>query len=381
MRFPKRVVACGMLALTTVTAACGDGARQSALPSAPRAGTLLEQAPLPPEVGLDAAASVTRLLYATSDRDDKPETSSGAVFLPEGEAPPGGWPVIAWAHGTVGLGDSCAPSARPRSERDSAYLDRWLRSGYAIVASDYSGIGTPGIMSYVNRDKANAVVDSVRAAHRMGFPLAARWAAVGQSQGSSAALVAGHEAAARAPELDFRGTVATGVPAGVPESVLRLAPGSDIKGYSPSATAYFAYYLAAIDDRRPDIDIRSALTSNGIEALELAQNLCLGELTERLRHEDPTAFISKPLAEVPGLRDYLDIMFELPADRYPAPVFIGQGAGDKDARVGYVDKLVQAMRDAGSDVRYQRYSTAGHSEVVLESASDSSAFLARVLGG
>ena len=73
--------------------------------------------------------------------------STGTLFLPKGRAPRGGWPVISWAHGTSGLGDRCAPSvvgpALP--QRDRPYLANWMRQGYAIVASDYAGLGTPGL--------------------------------------------------------------------------------------------------------------------------------------------------------------------------------------------------------------------------------------------
>src|SRR5215475_12662321 len=35
---------------------------------------------------------------------------SGTVAIPKGKPPRGGWPVIAWDHATVGLGDRCAPT-------------------------------------------------------------------------------------------------------------------------------------------------------------------------------------------------------------------------------------------------------------------------------
>lgn len=111
------------------------------------------------------------------------------MFLPPGPAPEGGFPVIAWAHGTVGLGDDCTPSALPRTPRDDEYLSHWLAQGYVVVATDYAGLGTPGLMSYLNSvTTAHAVVDSVVAAHDMGLPLSPKWAIVGQSQGGGAAI-------------------------------------------------------------------------------------------------------------------------------------------------------------------------------------------------
>ncbi|MEA1146259.1 hypothetical protein U8M64_28080, partial [Klebsiella pneumoniae] len=73
-----------------------------------------------------------------------PIAVSGALFVPKGTPPVGGWPLMAWAHGTVGSADRCAPSLNERSPRDTRYLNYWLDQGYAIVATDYQGLGTPG---------------------------------------------------------------------------------------------------------------------------------------------------------------------------------------------------------------------------------------------
>jgi hypothetical protein len=39
-----------------------------------------------------------------------PVVVSGALFLPNGEPPAGGWALVAWALGTSGIADICAPS-------------------------------------------------------------------------------------------------------------------------------------------------------------------------------------------------------------------------------------------------------------------------------
>jgi hypothetical protein len=35
-----------------------------------------------------------------------PVVVSGVLFVPKGTPPQGGWPLMAWAHGTVGSADS-----------------------------------------------------------------------------------------------------------------------------------------------------------------------------------------------------------------------------------------------------------------------------------
>lgn len=81
-----------------------------ALPDEP--GVLLRQEPLTDVQSLPGAAQSIRLLYSSTDGIDGISRIpvSGSLFLPEGMPPKGGWPVIAWAHGTVGIADICAPT-------------------------------------------------------------------------------------------------------------------------------------------------------------------------------------------------------------------------------------------------------------------------------
>ena len=92
-----------------------------AIPSTP--GVPLRKEPLPTPLGLAGAGAQFRVLYgSTSGVDGKtPVAVSGAVFVPKGEAPAEGWPIVAWAHGTVGVADALAPSWHGRSYRDVQY--------------------------------------------------------------------------------------------------------------------------------------------------------------------------------------------------------------------------------------------------------------------
>ena len=56
------------------------------------------------------AGEVTRVLYTSTDPEGAQIAVSGVVATPVGDPPPGGWPVIAWAHGTTGVDRRCAPS-------------------------------------------------------------------------------------------------------------------------------------------------------------------------------------------------------------------------------------------------------------------------------
>ena len=163
------------------------------------------------------AAKGLRVLYTSTDGIDgkTPIAVSGAIYFPKGPVPTGAWPVIAWAHGTTGTADVCAPSWMPRATRDTDYLNAWLAQGYAVVASDYQGLGTPGGHPWMAvRPEGWSVLDSVRSALGAFPELANSVVIVGQSQGAHAALSAAGLASAYAPTLRIRGTVATGLAGG-----------------------------------------------------------------------------------------------------------------------------------------------------------------------
>jgi len=109
-------------------------------------GRLLRDEPLPDELMLSNAIRGMRILYTSTDGIERATstTVSGTVYFPKGSPPSGGWPILAWAHGFVGISDICAPSWRKRTKRDIDYLNAWLAEGFAIVATDYQGMGTPG---------------------------------------------------------------------------------------------------------------------------------------------------------------------------------------------------------------------------------------------
>ena len=137
------------------------------------------------------ASKSERILYSSTDGLDgkTPIAVSGALFWPKGDAPAGGWPLVAWAHGTVGATAVCAPSFAGRSERDKTYLNAWLARAFAVVATDYQGLGTAGGHPYLaTRPEAYGVLDAVRARATNRERSATASVLVGQSQGAGAAF-------------------------------------------------------------------------------------------------------------------------------------------------------------------------------------------------
>lgn len=298
--------------------------------------------------------------------------------------------MLAWAHGTTGLGNDCTPSAQVRSERDVGFLNHWLKQGYAVVASGYAGMGTPGLMSYLNgKVTADNVVDSVAAARgfdSVGTQLSDTWAVIGQSQGGGAALHVAHKASARSVEvgLDYRGAVATGAPAYVEELVLTGSPSFPPVVLPDTLNAYVAYILAGFREAHPEVDLSSALTPEGRRVADLAETMCLDEMSENLSGKVLSGLFNRPLREVPGfaaaLRDYM----ATPTDGYDKPVFLGHGLTDIDvpSPIGVAlnsEMWVRQFTGGNEQVEVHRYPT-DHSGAMLASVADSTPFLQRIMG-
>ncbi|MFV8262865.1 alpha/beta hydrolase family protein [Mycolicibacterium peregrinum] len=383
------LLTCGLLTAPTAVAAVapnwsGLDARHYDAPI-PVAGTLIETVPLDPALSVPGAASAYRILYSTVDQHDAAAVSTAVVFIPHGKAPDGGWPTIAWAHGTVGLGDDCAPSAQPRSARDAEYLTHWLDQGYAVVGSDYAGLGTPGLMSYLNSvATAHSVVDSVIAMHHMDLPLSPKWAIVGQSQGGGAAVNSARWATefSRGTGLDYRGVVATGTPFNVQSIVEQSGPDMLLPpNLGPAANSYTGYILAGLREARPDLDIDSVLTPAGLDAVNKAETLCKPDLDQQLAGMTPTAYFSAPLVTRTGVSEALDTYMGTPTSGYDRPIFLGVGLLDRDVPPNMSQQLADQLRANGQDVTLKVYPDEDHSGTVLASVPDSTPFLAALFDG
>lgn len=349
----------------------------------PAPGGLIDTVPLDPALSVPGASRAYRILYATIDQHERPAVSTAAVFVPKTPAPQNGWPVVAWAHGTVGLGDDCTPSARPRSARDQEYLTHWLDQGYVVVASDYTGLGTPGLMSYLNSvTTARGVTDAVLAAHGMDLPLSPVWMVVGQSQGGAAAVATARWASefSAGSGLDYRGVVATGTPATVETLVKQAGPDMAVPPeLGPVANAYAAYIIAALRDARPDLDIDAVLSPAGRAAADRAETVCLADLAAELADATVPGLFSAPVASLPGATQAIDEYMGIPSHGYDRPIFLGVGLGDRDVPPNLTLRFNDRLVADGQDVTLKVYPDQDHGGTVLASLPDSTPFVAQQL--
>jgi pimeloyl-ACP methyl ester carboxylesterase len=233
-------------------------------------------------VGLIAPTGVRAwaVLYRSTGHDGAIVPVSGLVFAPAreenaGSSPiPGGigHPIIAWAHGTTGLADACAPSRGGAVGLGYEPLLDLVRSGFVVTATDYEGLGTAGIHPYlVGSSEGRSVLDSIRAAQALADAGAGERAAiVGISQGGHAALWAAELVDRYAPELDVAGVVAASPPMDL-RAVQREVLGRDDVG---EAAWLESLMVAAAWRRAYDAPFDGLLTDEALGIVHRLEDEC-----------------------------------------------------------------------------------------------------------
>lgn len=218
-----------------------------------------------------AGSTAWQVLYLSSTVTGAPTVVSGTVLVPS--APYRGTrPVTAYASGTQGWGDQCAPSREMASASfdEQFAVDNLLAKGWAVAVTDYPGLGTPGDEDYtVGIAEGHAVLDALRAASLLpgaGLSGSAAMAVEGYSQGGGAAGWAAQLQPGYAPGLHLTGVAMGGTPANL------QAVAANIDG-----SAFFAFLGGAaigFNAAYPSLDLSGELTPKGQAALGQLDTMC-----------------------------------------------------------------------------------------------------------
>ncbi|HLS78462.1 MAG TPA: lipase family protein [Nocardia sp.] len=368
-----RVVAAG-LALVLAIAVAGVSAHLRT--SAPRTEDFYS-APdgVPPEPGelvraepfdrgdIPPQARAWRILYSTSDAHGQPALASGLVLVPR-EAPDDPLPVVAWAHGTTGFATGCAPTLLPEPLAAGALpaLPQLLAEGWALVATDYTGLGTAGPHPYlIGHGEATSVLDAVRAAHQLpDLDLAERTVVWGHSQGGHAALWTGILAPGYAPDAHV-------------VAVASLAPASDgpaLVRHLPEVTGgsvFASYVVAAYTAIYPDVAFDRYIIPAARTLVRDMSARCLSEpgvlvsvLSALSIDRDRPIFAVDPLDGPFGDR----LRENTPAGPLTVPLLLAQGASDPLITQAVQDSYAADRCAAGWNVDYRVYPKRDHLGVV-----------------
>lgn len=285
-------------------------------------GTLIRHEPIDVTV---EGGTAHRILYVTERPDGDRAVSGGMVFIPDAPAPAQGRPVVAWAHGTVGMGDACTPSRSKDPLADTTgWLEQMMGLGWVVTATDYTGLGTPGPELYlVAEAEVTDVVNSVRAAAELpGTNIGNRYVVWGHSQGGHSALWSGHLAPDYAPDLDLLGVAAAAPAAELSEIIGAQWQTAVAWAIGPEA-------VIAWRDIDPSLPLEGILTSRAQgDYVDFAQecivSAALNAVTRVTLGEQ--FFESNPLLSAP----WAAVLAEQTPPPLPPgmPVFIAQGTAD-----------------------------------------------------
>ena len=274
--------------------------------------------------GLQAA----RVVYRSTSGDDKaPTVVSGSVFVPDGAAPDGGWPVVSFGHGTLGIDNACAPSLSSNLLGSLKYVQVLVDMGYAVAVADYQGLGVKGVHPYTDSRTAGLnMIDSVRALRHTFPDVSDRWVAVGDSQGGGAAWAADEQARGYAPELDLLGGWAASPSADVSGLVQKAQDGTLTTEQRPALQAAIESLARIHPDLARD-DYRRGAAAHYWNVLAdctpaMAYRRALGAAAL-----GPGDFAPHSGAAADRLRGYLQA-WALPQEPLSAPLYVWYGGKD-----------------------------------------------------
>jgi pimeloyl-ACP methyl ester carboxylesterase len=309
--------------------------------------------------GAPLGATAYRVLYRSTGLDDQPILVSGVVIVPQGDPPPGGRPIVAWAHPTSGIVPRCAPSLAIFLFQQIQGLRSFVRDGYLVAATDYPGLGSAGPHPYlVGISEARAVIDSVRVAAQLpGAGGGKKFVVWGHSQGGHAALFAGLIAKSYAPELDL-----LGVAAAAPATDLVTLMNDDIDsvgGKNITAMTLWSWqrvYGASMD---------KIVDPRAMPAIDQLAKECIEgpfDISVRQRTEQPLEkyfLTTKHPAEV---EPWHALLAKNSPGTLPVafPVFLAQGTDDAIIRPQVTQDYAKALCSAGSKVRMLVMPNIGH---------------------
>lgn len=363
--------------------------------------------PLNMPVSLASVATGTLFSYRMTSVKGKPIAATAMVFTPKSAMPAGGWPMVIFGHGTVGVAQQCAPSVTMKASGAWGYADlgaMLVARGYVVVAPDFEGLG-PAAMGveaghpYLDFGSAgrSMALAAVAAKKLMTTQLSGSWATLGHSQGGHAALAGAQFASLAAkqePTLNYKGAIAIAPASNLLDSFNTAWAGIQSNSASPTnyATGYAAvgvnnlYAAYLVKGAQLVSTLVSPSTVFGANMLgEYSSNAgtqCLDEFSRSVSQSVTTyaGTAGATPAKYPGIINAAinkPSIAQLLASNEPGQVFlpgktlIVQGEADVTVLPAMTTQLLKTMQVKGSNVTLSAQSgpSATHSGVLYMPAA------------
>ena len=341
-------------------------------------GTLLkaEKMTLPPLY----RAKAWRILYATRDYFGRPIVSSGmAIISTVPQRQPGPRKIVAWAHPTTGTKRACAPSLVKAPHKTVLGIDDFVSLGYAVVATDYPGLGTPGPTGYlVGKGQAYATLDAAKALQQLPNHGTGKDVVLfGYSQGGHAAIFASLLAGRYAPAFNVRGVAAI-----APPTDLRRLLLANIGSIEGRVLAGFTLQSWAV---KYGLSMRDIAAEKSLSAILEINKQCIDTVEGQIGVLKAQKKLGKDfLLYDPGtvkgwntaMRD--NSLTSLAVDM---PALVIQGDRDDIVRPNVTLDTVRASCRAGTRVKYVALAGRGHSTASQFGTADAVQWIAERFAG
>ncbi len=333
-----------------------------------------------------------RILYLSKDLAGKTTVVSGLVIVPAGRAPRRGFPVIAVAHGTTGASRHCGMSQAPFEPNTPGYsyyhrfFAYMLNAGFAVIATDYQGMGGPGPVAYlVAGITARNTLDSIRATGQLGSRAKgvpklnfSRVVVYGHSEGGQTSAFVSQIARMYAPDVQLVGAVVS-APADPPNltsqiDFYRSLPPNPLSGY-----AAMLDYSWGLIYRDRGFRTGQVLTSAATQLFGVLRNDCADAAAAKFTLK-PTEYLRAP---GPNYGPFFNLARENQPARARAtvPILLIQGLSDVTVFPKFTDQVFGRMCAHGDRVLYRKYPGYDHKGVVPPSMPDVIAWATARLAG
>ncbi len=343
-----------------------------------------------------AGARAWRVRYASRDLNGVAHECTGLVIAPAG--PGSDRPILTWCHGTTGLGDAGCPSAQPDPARELAIyfspeatrqidygvpgLQQFIDDGWVVCATDYQGLGSPGMHQYmVNPTNARDALNIAHAARALETGAGTRLGCVGWSQGGGAAAAIDELEPADYGDLELIGTVPMSL--AIP-SIAMSAPAGPADGSAPP-DSHLVMLLCGLQAANPSVlNLTDVFTPLGVEIIEAAWNTQpahhLTDTIARLFRLKGPILTEKPTN--PEAWKAAAAAASAALDRKPAApvmVCVDSFKGGTVVPVAWQTAYVDAVRAAGGTVEVRDYPDDDHSSLPQSCVADVRAWLTGLL--
>jgi pimeloyl-ACP methyl ester carboxylesterase len=323
---------------------------------------------------LPKGAHALRILYHSQDSLNRNVAASAVILLPAGTTPTGGWPIIAWAHGTSGIARACAPSLAKDITYGEEGLMPMVRAGFAVVAPDYHGLGTAGPQEYLNKlSQARDVINAIPAARTAAPSLGQGWVVDGHSQGGRAAWGVA-EAETRLHDPSYLGAVS-------------VAGTADMHGFvaslqAPGAYAFYQDYVAfGVQAIAPKFSPAAMLTGPALQRYnDLATKGCWDYAYASFLDQKGAIPLAKGWDTQPAVKTWLEDnrLAAAPIDR---PFLVIAGEADRTEPFPRVKETVQTACRNGIKLTFRPYPGLDHDPTMQLSTPDQLAWISDRFAG